>query len=271
MKTNILNNDKDYINRWVVSYADFVTLLLALFMVLYALTQFDLSRMKDFSSSIDRAFVGSHNNKNRFNSNFNDKKQLEKIFATTEAQISVGENIALSYADELQADFKKYSENFKTENASLDNLYKSLEKEFGQSPHISVVREPRGVLIRLNDTVLFDKGGVIIKNNGLVILDKIAVLLKNTSNPLKIEAYTDENNVKSDKISSNWEFSLLKASNINKYFVEKKNFNPTRILSAGYGQISTQNHSDNGENTNKINIVILSSSEKIFEPKSDNN
>jgi len=264
MKTNILNTDKNYINRWVVSYADFVTLLLALFMVLYALTQFDLSRMKDFSSSIDRAFVGSHKNQNRFNSPFSDKNQLEKIFSTTETQISAGESLILPYTDTLQDDFQKYAQNFNTEESSLENLYKNFQGEFENASGISVSREPRGVLIRLNDTVLFDKGSVIIKNSGLVILNRIADLLKNSSNPLRIEAYTDE---KSDKTSSYWEFSTLRASSINKYFVENKNFNPERTLSVGYGKVSSRIQT----NKKNISIAVLSSSSKIFEPKNENN
>ena len=56
MNKELYSNTQDYINRWIVSYADFITMLLALFMVMYALSQIDINNVKDFSDSMDKAF-----------------------------------------------------------------------------------------------------------------------------------------------------------------------------------------------------------------------
>ena len=272
MKTNILNNNQNYINRWVVSYADFVTMLLPLFMVMYALSQLDISHMKTFSSSIDRAFDGNSKLPNNSTTNLDEKSRLLKLFKTTETSVYIDNNNSLTLdtsSKELKKQLSSFENQISVESANFENIRKTIKNEFNNTQNINVIREPRGLLIRLNDTVLFDRGSDIIKDNALNILDKIAVVLKNETNSIRIEGHTDNLPIKTDKFPSNWELSTARATNIIKYLVEKQKMNPTRLSAAGYGEympISGNGTEIERATNRRVDIVVLSSSSKIFEP-----
>ena len=272
MKTNILNNNQNYINRWVVSYADFVTMLLALFMVMYALSQLDISHMKTFSNSIDRAFDGNLKQTNKSATNLDEKSKLLKLFKTTETSVYIDNNNPLildKSSKELKKQLSSFENQISVESANFENIRKTIKNELNNTQNINVIREPRGILIRLNDTVLFDKGSDIIKDKALNVLDKIAVVLKDEPNSIRIEGHTDNLPIKTDKFPSNWELSTARATNIIKYLVEVHKLNPSRISAAGYGEYMpiSGNDTETGRGENRrVDIVVLSSSSKIFEP-----
>jgi flagellar motor protein MotB len=87
MKTGLLEHNQNYINRWVVSYADFVTMLLAVFMVMYALSQMDLNNMKAFSSSINNSFSKSA-------VNIDNNQKLIKLFKTTQTKVYLDNSVS---------------------------------------------------------------------------------------------------------------------------------------------------------------------------------
>ena len=277
MKTNLLNNNQNYINRWVVSYADFVTMLLALFMVMYALSQLDISHMKTFSNSIDRAFDGNSKQTNKSTTNLDEKSKLLKLFKTTETSVYIDNNTPLTLdksSKELKKQLSSFENQIPVESANFENIRKTIKNEFNNTQNINVIREPRGILIRLNDTVLFDRGSDIIKDKALNVLDKIAVVLKKEPNSIRIEGHTDNLPIKTDKFPSNWELSTARATNIIKYLIEVHKLSPNRISAAGYGEYMpiSSNDTEIGRSENRrVDIVVLSSSSKIFEPVNNRN
>ncbi|HBG49634.1 MAG TPA: flagellar motor protein MotB [Cyanobacteria bacterium UBA9971] len=277
MKTSLLNNNQNYINRWVVSYADFVTMLLALFMVMYALSQLDIKHMKTFSNSIDRAFDGNSKQTNKSTTNLDEKSKLLKLFKTTETSVYIDNNTPITLdksSKELKKQLSSFENQISVESANFENIRKTIKNELNNTQNINVIREPRGILIRLNDTVLFDKGSDIIKDKALNVLDKIAVVLKKEPNSIRIEGHTDNLPIKTDKFPSNWELSTARATNIIKYLVEVQKLSPNRISAAGYGEYMPVSGNDTeigrGENR-RVDIVVLSSSSKIFEPVNNRN
>lgn len=273
MKTNLLNPNQNYINRWIVSYADFITMLLALFMVLYALSQMDIKHMKTFSTSIDKAFDVNSKHLNRKNLKLNEKSRLLKLFKTTETNI-YPDYQKMQNSDYSSKELKKRLSGFEnqinTESLNFDDLKKNIQSKFSDARNINIIREPRGLLIRLNDTVLFDRGSDIIKSKALNILDKIAVILKDETNSIRIEGHTDNLPIKTDKFPSNWELSTARAVNIIKYLVTAQNFDPNRLSAVGYGEYVpiSDNDTEAGRASNRrVDIVVLSSSSRIFEPE----
>ena len=277
MKTGLLNNNQNYINRWVVSYADFVTMLLALFMVMYALSQLDIKHMKTFSNSIDRAFDGNSKQTNKSTTNLDEKSKLLKLFKTTETSVYIDNNTPLTLdksSKELKKQLSSFENQIPVESANFENIRKTIKNEFNNTQNINVIREPRGILIRLNDTVLFDRGSDIIKDKALNVLDKIAVVLKKEPNSIRIEGHTDNLPIKTDKFPSNWELSTARATNIIKYLIEVHKLSPNRISAAGYGEYMpiSSNDTEIGRSENRrVDIVVLSSSSKIFEPVNNRN
>jgi chemotaxis protein MotB len=276
----MLNRDSgysdEYKNRWLVSYADFVTLLLALFMVLYALSQIDISNLRDFTNSVDNVFS---NGEQKFlsekdeNEIVKEKKKLLKVFSSSKVETKEfpsNLNNSKNEIYQLRQKLKVIESNLEKEALSIQNTQSLLEQKLGQINGIIVKKEPRGLLIRLKDTVLFDKGSDIIRAKAYRVLDQVAFVFRSCDNEVKIEGHTDITPIKTTRFPSNWELSTARSTNILRYFVGRSNINPSRFSAAGYADNVpiADNISNNGRSANRrVDIIILNSASKIFEPQ----
>lgn len=276
MENRVNSHFDGYKNRWLVSYADFITLLLALFMVLYALTQIDITNLREFANSVDNVFA--HNKKHYLqplnpSQLIEKKKNLLKLFNTTQINIkSIPSGNTVNSSNELsllKKQLKTVEQNLEKDFVSIQNTQTLLENKLNKISGIVVKKEPRGLLIRLKDAVLFDAGSDIIKTRANKVLDELAFVLKTCDNDIKIEGHTDNIPIKNDKFPSNWELSTSRATNILRYFVSKNRVNPSRFSAAGYGEYIpiTENSNIYGRSINRrVDIIILNSASKIFEP-----
>ncbi len=217
MRNDYYSNSKDYINRWVVSYADFVTMLLALFMVMYA-------------------------------SNGINTKELSKVIQKT-------------FGIEQVLSDKEVSEPIEVPVDKNQELYENLKGKFNSDTSLSVVKESRGIIIRINDTMLFDEGSAIIKSEAKSTLEKITSELTAIDNPIIIEGHTDTIPIKNDKYPSNWELSTARATHIIKYLTESKQISPTRLSAVGYGEympIDANTTSSGRAKNRRVDIIVLS-------------
>lgn len=224
MRKDYYSNSKDYINRWVVSYADFVTMLLAMFMVMFAVSQNDA---KQLSTALKKTFG------------------VEKIQTT---QPTEKENLSTVYLTQ-QVD-------------TTSQLYEKFKEKFAKNTSLSVVKEKRGIIIRINDTMLFDEGSAIIKPEAKVTLNQVTSELKAIENPIIIEGHTDSTPIKNQQYPSNWELSTARATNIIKYLIENNLISPKRLSAVGYGEympISENTSSEGRAKNRRVDIIVLSS------------
>lgn len=247
MRNDYYSNSNDYINRWVISYADFVTMLLALFMVMFATSSMGDMKVKDVNKSI------------------------QKVFASKTADIELS-----------QEENTKNTEAQKTPESKLDNTGKTIldggdgildaqkiaeqiEKDIDMKTSVKVLKSDRGVVIRLNDTMLFDPGSAIIKPQAKATLEKISSSLAKFENPILIEGHTDSMPIRNEKFPSNWELSTARATNIIKYLTEAQKFPPSRLSAVGYGEYMPieQNTTPQGRAKNRrVDIIVLSPDKK---------
>lgn len=265
MRRKLLDNTKDDPNRWVVSYADFTTMLLALFVVLYAVSQLDIAKMRDFTSSLKRSFTTVEKDTKK------KKKQIGDIFATTKVKISI-RPIEVTFQDQidsLKEKLAKAEEKVSTDMVQLDNVKGLLEKEFDTQKEINMVHSERGLTISLADTILFDTGSADLKAQADPTLEKIAEIIKDIPNSIRVEGHTDDKPIKTSQYPSNWELSTARATSLLKKFVDKYNVSPTKISAAGFGEyrpIDTNTTPEGRQKNRRVDIVILSVGSQIFEP-----
>lgn len=186
MRNDYYTNSKDYINRWVVSYADFVTMLLALFMVMYAVMRTDNQKLTDFNNKIQQTFIG------------NNSSNVTKYQAT--------------------------------------NVEKLLQDNLSKTKSIKLIKNDKGLIIRINNKVLFDEGSASIKPEAEETLNEIVKVLTKIDNPVIIEGHTDSIPIKNIKYPSNWELSTTRATNIISYMTNKGGIPPKRLRAVGYGE-----------------------------------
>lgn len=246
MKNEYYTNSNDYINRWVISYADFVTMLLALFMVMFATTSMGEMKVKDVNKSIQKVFASK---------NIEEIKEVENP-AQTEVKQDAQSPLDNSGKTILDGG-----------DGILDSkqLVEQIEKDIELNTSVKVIKSDRGVVIRLNDTMLFDPGSAIIKSEAKVTLNKIAVTLAKFQNPILIEGHTDSMPIQNEKFPSNWELSTARATNIIKYLTHEHKFPPSRLSAVGYGEYMPieKNTTPQGRAKNRrVDIIVLSSEKK---------
>jgi len=271
MKKNLLAPDQTYTNRWIVTYADFITMLLALFMVMYALSQMDINNLKEFSKSVGSSFQlpAKENPSDKIQIN---KHNLRKIFNTTQTEVSysvVNTSSQEEPISELKQKLSGIETTLEKEVVGFENIKNIVKEKLNNMKGVLITREPRGLLIRLSNRILFDTGSGIIRAESIILLDKIAEALKGINNPIRIEGHTDNLPIKTSKFPSNWELSTARATNIIRYLIENHNFSPKGLSAVGYGEYMpiADNNSKEGRATNRrVDIVVLSGSSEIFNP-----
>lgn len=268
MKNSYYANSQDYINRWVVSYADFVTLLLALFIVMYALSQMNSRNVKDFSHSVNKVFATTQTYGKIDKRLLKKKNKLDRIFKTTKVDITTVNISSKSKASVKHISSIQIENNFNKDYVEFNNIKALIQKKVKYKDGISITQEPRGLVIQLKNNLLFDSGSDIIKGKARITLDELAGVLKNIPNSLRIEGHTDDAPINTSKFPSNWELSTARAVNIIKYLVNKHNFNPSRLSAVGYGQFNQIKASSDASiksMNRRVDIVILTSNSKILE------
>lgn len=240
MRRDYYANSKDYINRWVVSYADFVTMLLALFMVLWALSASSNNISNDFTAAVKKT-MGVKDVKNVNISQENPSVQEQIPVADNKAEILVAQGNSIL--------------------SGHDKIIELIKNDVSLNQTLNILKDPRGVIIRLNDMMFFEPGSAIIKSEAIALLDGIAMSLKKLDNPILIEGHTDSTPINTEKFPSNWELSTARATNIIDYLINKHDLSPKRLSAVGYGQfmpIASNETSTQRAQNRRVDIIILS-------------
>lgn len=250
MRNDYYSNSNDYINRWVISYADFVTMLLALFMVMFATSHMGATKIKDVNKSIQKVFTSQNAVQN-----VKDRQDAENVKNVETAQ---NEESPLENTGKTILEGK---------DGILDSqaVLEQIKKDINAETSIKVLKSDRGVVIRLNDTMLFDPGSAIIKSDAMATLQKITLSLQKFQNPIVIEGHTDSMPIRNEKYPSNWELSTARATNIIKYLTSEYKLPPGRLSAVGYGEYMPigENDSPQGRAKNRrVDIIVLSSDKK---------
>ncbi len=221
------------VERWMVSYADFVTLLFCFFTAMYAISNVDAKKLDQFASSMKTAF--------------NDGVEQKQFSVIDDVKV------ILPTSNETEENVR--------------DMLSTIIKESGGA--IDVKRDKRGIVIAVADKMLYTSGSASLKEEAMDFLDQLAQPIIDYPNPVRIEGHTDNIPISTEAFPSNWELSASRAINIAKYFVDKHGIDPGRITSIGYAEHKplTSNDSPDGRAKNRrVDIVLLSVSESKKEP-----
>jgi chemotaxis protein MotB len=144
-----------------------------------------------------------------------------------------------------------------TETADrVEDTLTSLESAYG----ITATFTKKGVLISLEDSILFNFGKAEINASGYPVLDKIATVIQSIRNPVRIEGHTDDIPISTWRFPSNWELSTARAVQVLKYFITAGKIEPQRLSAVGYGEAKPVSPNDTPENRAKnrrVEIVLV--------------
>lgn len=249
--------------RWLVSYADFITLLFAFFVVLYASSQVDQRKVGRLSLAIQVAF------------------QELGVFPASTTQIPLDVNDPMPFST-VQAinNVKRNAELRRIASPPDDSLSGSdqetdistLQTELREALHneialheVALHRENEGLVISLRDFGFFDSGSATIKPESLSALNRIASILAIRTYLLRIEGHTDNIPIHTAQMASNWELSTARASAIVRVLIMDHHFPPDRLSAAGYAEyhpIASNLTAQGRAQNRRVDIVVLTTREE---------
>jgi chemotaxis protein MotB len=230
-------------DRWLVSYADFITLLFAFFVVMFASNHADKGHARALSDSIRKAF------KNGAMHTISEKSE-NKEPARQNAEMAAKSKEA---RDGAEASLLELS-------SSLQSLKSSLKSEVENGAiHLSL--EQRGLIISLEAAAFFPSGDNTIKESSYPAIGKVAEVLKRLPNSLRLEGHTDSQPISNGRFQSNWELSAARSIAMLRILSEKFGLAPQRMSIAGYADTEAvdSNDTEQGRGRNRrVDIVVVS-------------
>lgn len=248
--------------RWLVSYADFITLLFAVFTTLYAMSQTDKKKVEEVMQSLRDSFgyskVGAASHLSVI-----ETKDM-RIMPSIRPEISV---MPASRGVSRSAQVKSRAEekDFRQIKSSIEAY---LIKQGAQNKvTLNITR--RGLIVSLKEAGFFDSGQAQIKQNAYELINTIAEAMTKYNNPLRVEGHTDNVPISTYQFPSNWELSTARATNVLKYLLKYYDTDPDKISATGYGEFRpvAENDTPDGRSKNRrVDLVMLSGEGERGEP-----
>jgi len=260
--------------RWLISYADFITLLFAFFVVMYSISQVNDSKYRVLSDTFIEAFNQPTDAQATAESQDNASPSTAIVTPidlghTAVNQLATNEQESVVNDSPIVEAPLSPVEPVKTSD-ELTQISDLVTEKFTQLINDQMIQVSSNELwlqIELKDSILFSSGSADASEQAQKIFDEIAGILQSYSNPVQIEGFTDNIPIKSAKYPTNWELSTARASAIVKYLASK-GIAPERLSAVGYGEYQpvVANDTEQGRAQNR-RVTIMVAKRKMDRPK----
>jgi chemotaxis protein MotB len=243
--------------RWLVSYADFITLLFAFFVVMFATSQTDKGKAQQVSDSVNRALEGQKMT-----------QVVAAILGGTAADTGKGNAMMRGPGGAKTSAEEQKNEKLAELLPSLKLLSEELKKEISEGK-IQISMQQRGLVVSFNQAALFPPGEDAISPEAYDGMEKVARAIGKMPNPVRLEGHTDSTPINTARFRSNWELSSARSIAILELLTNKFGVPRTRLSIAGYADTApvASNDTEEGRARNRrADIVILNQQGVIGEP-----
>ena len=222
--------------RWLLTYADLITLLLAFFIVMYSMSNLDAKKFGRMAVALNGILKGG-----------------AMIARTSGADSDPGAGIMnLGEFSMLKREIEKSLHEHQLEDK------------------IETIDDERGLVIRVRESAAFDAGKAEIKEQLFPVLRLIVRDLSIMPNHLRVEGHSDNTPIRTRQYPSNWELSTARATRVVRYLVEELKLDPKRVSALGYAEyrpIAPNNTPEGRTRNRRVDIIVLAEEETKFEPK----
>jgi chemotaxis protein MotB len=234
--------------RWLVSYADFITLMFAFFVVLYASSQADKKKQAQVSQSINQAFKAL--------GLFQPATTISKKIGMASSTDNDASPVNIVLGDELAASPEVKKDLTRIQHELSGKLSNQIAK------HVVAMRLGHdGLVISLREAGFYDSGSATPHPSSMPSIDAIASSLGVVPYDIRIEGHTDNVPIHTGQFDSNWELSSSRATKMAEIFIERHHFLPGRLSAAGYAEFHpvASNGTPEGRGQNRrVDIIVLS-------------
>jgi chemotaxis protein MotB len=255
--------EHENLERWLVSYADFITLLFAFFVTMYAISRVDEQKLGSAVESLQRA-LGSLipvSITQRDAGAFPSKPE------SPSASVIVPKVVEERSPTE-QGEFAKLAEEIKREVEGAKGAFD--QSRAAQLDQIKFLIDKRGLVIRVPESFFFDSGQASLRPEAIPVLKVLGKSLRKIPNHIRVEGHTDSVPIHTPQFPSNWELSTARATTILRYLLSNYPFAPNRLSATGYGEfhpIAPNTTAEGRQQNRRVDVVILSNEEAKAEPQ----
>jgi chemotaxis protein MotB len=266
MARKVRHEEHENLERWLVSYADFITLLFAFFVVMYSISSVNEGKYRVLSDSITKAFSGQSGAKpiklgdpvkppiaNVVNAEAVNRPASSGGLQQAPWRVDQPADVAAQAA--AQAAAEQQAEEL---NQVADQVDAGL-KELIDKGLVSVNRDKDWIEVEMNTNILFGSGSAELQPAALPVLRKLGGILGTTKYNIQVEGFTDNVPINTEVYPSNWELSAARAATVVRVFTDAE-VQPQRLVALGFGEFrpAADNATEEGRSKNRrVKVVIL--------------
>lgn len=238
-----IEDEADDHERWLVSYADFMTLLFAFFVVMYAVSSVNEGKYRILSNALGSAFG------------------LSPVAPIGPPQINIQPQLPLQPLV-LRGPKSRTSDGLKREKEHMTAMARSLLDALAplvQQGKVRITQSTRGVTVEINASVLFAPGSAMLAPESRQALTAVASVLRNDQHPIQVEGHTDNTPINTAQFPSNWELSTVRASSVVRLFIEN-DLKKERLSAVGYGDtrpLAPNDSIQDRQRNRRVEVVIM--------------
>ncbi len=235
--------------RWLISYADFITLLFAFFVVMYSVSSVNEGKYKVLSETLTGVF----------NAPQRSFQPIEVGDQSSRPEVVVSKDVIPPVVIEAP---RNPEEDARERTEALRTMADQLAMEFDGLINRGVVTletNDRWLALNLPDSLLFGSGNAEPHYDAFDVIKKVARVLRNRDNAVKIEGFTDNQPIRTPRFPSNWELSAARAAAVVR-MLSMEGIEPERLAAVGYGQHQplARNDTEEGRRRNRRVVLLIS-------------
>ncbi len=247
---------EEHINheRWLISYADFITLLFAFFVVMYAVSSVNEGKYRVLSDSLSAAFSDPKRSMNPIQVGQISREGQNSGFVIGEGQGSG--LLSLPPIPNLDQKTKADHQQGVEALSDISSLIEGTLSDSIERGDIEITRNDLWIEIDIKSSVLFSSAMATLQPRAVEILKSLASILKSYQNPIHVEGFTDSIPIKTIIFPSNWELSASRAASV-VHLLTQTGINPSRMAAIGYGPYRPIASNDTAEGRRKNRRIVL--------------
>jgi len=249
--------EEEHINheRWLVSYADFITLLFAFFVVMYSISSVNEGKFRVLSDTLESVFTDPAKSIDPIQIG-----QLNRGVGTQSPEKDAVDSTP--NAIELPPTPPLPSEDVVRTINDLSNQLSSTLADLIASDDVSIKKGEDWLELEIKSRILFPSGESRLATDAIPIIGKVADILRSSANPIQVEGFTDNQPINTPRFPSNWELSAARAASV-VHLLDRYGLPPARMSAIGYGEFKpiADNATEEGRQQNRRVVLVILGSE----------
>ncbi len=260
------DNDEANHDRWLISYADFITLMFAFFVVMYSISSVSEGKYRVLSDTLSQVFEGTRTDVSLtptpIDLPIEQKFPYEQVEGTVKSEHVGGDidDAAVGHGDQTEENSEVLIEQDRIRK-SLGEIADDIRYELFpliEEQLISVSNTDKAIEVEIKSQLLFSSGDARLESKAIPLLSNLATIFSTFNNPVQVEGFTDDQPIKTTKFPSNWELSAARAASV-VHLLMRRGIEPARMSATGYAEFRpiADNSSKEGRQKNRRVMIII--------------